>query len=150
MSLIRAANLTRHYGSGTASAAGIVVGLKNDPDVIANLATALGINASSPWGYSIPIQWEVKNDDTAVTLQFTFAPTGFVASYTDVVTGVTIMDNWINLVPGQSFTMQKRHYEQEYTQLGSYDLYRMYVRGAGGNPCPFSVTVDIWTPSTGA
>lgn len=148
MSLLRAANMTRHYGNGVASAAGIVVGLKVDPVVIANIPTSLGVNTSLLWGTAIPVQWEVKNDDTAATLQFTFEPAGFVTTYTDIATGVTIMDNWVNLAPGQAFTMQKRHYAQEFSELGAYDLFRMYIRGDGVT-CPFSVTIDTWTPSFG-
>ena len=149
MSFVRAANLTRMYGSGTLAATSTVVGLKHDPVVQAAGAAGFGLSTSGPWGYSIPIQWEVKNNSTTATLQFTFSPLGFVPTHVDVVTGVTILDNWIDLLPGQAYSMQKRHYAQEFGEVGSFDLYRMYGRGDGVT-CPFSVTVDIWIPAGGA
>jgi hypothetical protein len=151
MTLIRAANLLRIYGSGSTDAAGSVVGLPNDPVVIANATTSRGIApvTAVAWGWYVPIQWEVKNDDLAAFLQCTFDPRGFVDSFVDS-NSVTITDNWINLAPGQAFTMQKRHYEQEYAATGAIDLIRMYARGAGSTVCAFSATIDLWVPNYGA
>jgi len=149
MSQIRAANLIRVYGSGTVPTTETLIGLSSDPVVIANPATSFGLNVGTgSFGATVPIQWEFKNDSqSGVTLEVSFdVAAGFVPSYM-LSNGVTVLDNWMRLLPGQSFSMQKRHYAQEFTPL-STDLVHAFLRGVGAS-CPFTVTVDVWLPSTG-
>jgi hypothetical protein len=148
MSQIRAANLIRVYGSGTVPTTDTLVGLSSDPVVIAQPATSFGLNVGvGAFGVTVPIQWEFKNDSqSGVTLEISFELAGFTPSYV-LSNGVIVLDNWMRLLPGQSFSMQKRHYAQEFTPL-STDLVHAYLRGVGA-ACPFTVTVDLWTPSTG-
>ena len=154
MSVIRAGNLARVYGSGTAPTTGCVVGVDNDPILAAPPAPLVALYAyTSPfygnsWGTMVPVQWEVKCDDDSLALQVTWGP--IIGSPAFIPAAGSVADNWINVRSREAYTQQKRSYEQEFGDItGSYDLPRMYVRGFGG-ACPFSFTIDLWLPARGA
>ena len=150
MSTIRAANLIRCYFSGSCAAAPsvTVVGLTGDPNPI---VTSFVPNSYGTWGLAVPIQWEIKND-SSVPLNIAFSG---LSSFALTPPSGTTLANYITLNALESFTMQKRHYEQEYTQSnpvldGSWiDLTRMFVQGTTGTGA-FSGTVDLWIPVLGA
>lgn len=151
MSVIRAANLVRCYFSGSCAASpGVtVVSLQGDP---AGFVTAFVPTVYSVWGSAVPIQWEVKND-SSVPLNIAFS--GLPAFALTAAAGSTL-SNYVTLNALEAFTMQKRHYEQEYAQSGGIfvggsfvDMTRMYVQGTTGVGA-FSGTVDLWIPSLGS
>ena len=151
MSVIRAANLVRCYFSGTCAASpGVtVVSLQGDP---AGFVTAFVPTVYSVWGSAVPVQWEVKND-SSVPLNIAFS--GLPAFALTAAAGSTL-SNYVTLNALEAFTMQKRHYEQEYAQSGGIfaggsfvDMTRMYVQGTTGVGA-FSGTVDLWIPSLGS
>jgi hypothetical protein len=154
MSTIRAANLIRCYFSGSCAAAPsvTVVGVAGDPNPI---VTAFVPNLYGMWGLAVPIQWEIKND-SSVPLNIAFSG---LSSFALTPPSGTTLANYITLNALESFTMQKRHYEQEYTPStvaliggldGSWvDMTRVFVQGTTGTGA-FSGTVDLWIPVLGA
>lgn len=125
--------LVRAYFSAVATGTEAVVGLDG------YYLTTAGYTIPG-YGYQeiTPVQWEVKNDSTTDILQVRF---GF-----DAMTPAagTFMNNWINLLPGQAYTMQKRLQVQELNLLVlPADLIAMRVKTSGASVA-FSGTLDGW------
>lgn len=150
MSSIRASNLVRLFGSGTAGGGRTTaICLPNDPQLTTYAPDAYTLYVDptlvgyTSWGEMVPIQWEVKNDSSTAVLPVAFGSRGVQPA-----AGSTLA-NTITLNAGQAYTMQKRQYEQEMTITFSFvDLPRVYLQPT--LDCTFSVTVDVWIPGLGS
>jgi hypothetical protein len=125
--------LVRAYFSAVATGTEAVVGLDGY-----YLTTAGYTIPGYAYQDLTPVQWEIKNDSTTDILRVRF---GFDAM---VPAAGTYMNNWINLLPGQAYTQQKRLQVQELNlALLPVDLIAMRVKTSGASVA-FSGTLDAW------
>lgn len=145
MLMLQPHRLRRYAFNGTASAAGVVVG----PSGVTGVTkVVLGMP-----GGSIPVQWEVKNNDPATgeDLHVRQGP----STGTFIAEAGANLGNYDILKPGEAYSYPKRHLEQEVAEntdttlvpsaIPVQDEALLLLRGDGAD-VSFSGWVDCWVP----
>lgn len=132
--------LERYTFNGTVDGTEIVVGLAGTASIVVTpdfyvptgLKTIVDI---------VPVQWEIKNDSTTDNLRVRFG--------SDPIAGAVgnVLANYIVLLPGQSYTQQKRSLPQEFnggtTSGAGVDLLFVHLQSEGP-VVAYSGTVETW------
>lgn len=134
--------LQRYTFSGSVDGTEVVIGLAGTASmtVTPDFRVPTGLKTVAELA---PIQWEIKNDSTTDNLRVKFGSAPIAGAVGNVLA------NYIVLLPGQSYTQQKRAVPQEFNGsatngLGA-DVDLLFVRLQSEGPVvAYSGTVETW------